>query len=81
LSKPFCDAIANLLDLPKNQELFGNRRVMIALKNYLKQQDFELNKPLTKAIYDLSLVPSNCVILHDVEIAPVREYLRRLLCD
>lgn len=79
MSKPFCDAIANLLDLPKNQEQFGNRRVMIALKNYLKQQDLELFKPITKAIYDLSLVPSNCVILHDVGIASVRENLKRLL--
>ncbi|CAF4514738.1 unnamed protein product, partial [Rotaria sp. Silwood2] len=69
LRKPYCDAIANLLDLPKNQEQFGNRRVMIALKNYLQEQDSELYKPLTKIIYDLSCVPSNCVILHDVGIA------------
>ncbi|CAF0944771.1 unnamed protein product [Rotaria sordida] len=69
LRKPFCDAIANLLDLPKNQEQFGNRRVMIALKNYLQEQDSELYKSLTKIIYDLSRVPSNCVILHDVGIA------------
>jgi hypothetical protein len=45
---------------------------MNALKNYLTQQNQQLYKPLTKAIYDLSLIPSNCVILHDVGISPVR---------
>ncbi|CAF3468448.1 unnamed protein product [Rotaria sp. Silwood2] len=50
LRKPYCDAIANLLDLPKNQEQFGNRRVMIALKNYLQEQDSELYKPLISII-------------------------------
>ncbi|CAF4251461.1 unnamed protein product [Rotaria socialis] len=70
LRKPFCDALANLSDLPKNQEQLGNRRIAIALKHYLQEQDPELNKPLTKVIYDLSRVPSNCGILHDVGIAP-----------
>ncbi|UJR38383.1 hypothetical protein I4U23_031053 [Adineta vaga] len=69
LSKPFCDALANLLDLSRNQKQFGNRRVIAALKNYFKQQNIELSRPLTKTIYDLSLIPSNCVILHDVGIA------------
>ncbi|CAF4225497.1 unnamed protein product [Adineta steineri] len=41
----------------------------MALKNYFKQNDNELSKSLTKAIYDLSLIPSNCIILHDVGIA------------
>ncbi len=59
--------------MPKNQQQFGNRHVIITLKNYLNQQDQELYKPLTKAIYDLSLTPSNCVILHDVGISSVRE--------
>ncbi|CAF3940699.1 unnamed protein product [Rotaria magnacalcarata] len=70
LRKPFCDALANLSDLPKNQEQLGNRRVVIALKHYLQEQDPELYKPLTKVIYDLSRVPSNCGILHEVGIAP-----------
>jgi len=48
---------------------------MIALKNSLKQQNQELYKPLTKAIYDLSLIPSNCVILHDIGISSVRQNL------
>ena len=76
MSKPYCDAIANLLNLSKNQEQFGNHRVMIALKNYLNQHDQELYKPLTKAIYDLSLNPSNCIILHEVGIASVRNITR-----
>ncbi len=78
MSKSFCNAIANLLDLPKNQEQFGNRHVILVLKNYLKQQNPELSKSLTKAIYDLSLIPSNCIILHDVGIASVREDFIRI---
>ena len=73
MRQPFCNAIANLLDLPKNQEQFGNRRVMMVLKHYLEQENSELYKPITNAIYNLSLVPSNCVILHDVGIASVSE--------
>ncbi|CAF1304091.1 unnamed protein product [Adineta steineri] len=69
LSKSFCNVIATLLNLPKNQQQFGNRHVIMALKNYFKQNDNELSKSLTKAIYDLSLIPSNCIILHDVGIA------------
>ncbi|CAF1432411.1 unnamed protein product [Adineta steineri] len=69
LSKSFCNVIATLLNLPKNQQQFGNRHVIMALKNYFKQNDNALSKSLTKAIYDLSLIPSNCIILHDVGIA------------
>ncbi len=79
MSKPFCDAMANLLNLPKNQEQFGNRRIMIALKNYLNQQDQQLCKSLTKAIYDLSLVPSNCIMLHDIGLTSVRIYLMKIV--
>ncbi len=79
MSKPFCDAMANLLNLPKNQEQFGNRRIMIALKNYLNQQDQQLCKSLTKAIYDLSLVPSNCIMLHDIGLTSVRVYLMKIV--
>jgi hypothetical protein len=71
LSHSLSHSIANLLDLPKNQEEFGNRHVMLVLKNYLEQGNSELYKPLTNAIADLSLIPSNCVILHEVGIAPV----------
>ncbi|CAF4434114.1 unnamed protein product, partial [Adineta steineri] len=62
LSKSFCNVIATLLNLPKNQQQFGNRHVIMALKNYFKQNDNALSKSLTKAIYDLSLIPSNCII-------------------
>lgn len=79
LSKPFCDAVANLLDLPKNRKQFGNRRIIMALKNFLKQGNADLSKPLTKAIYDLSLIPSNCVILHDVGIGTVSGILGLVL--
>ncbi len=79
MSQPFCDAIAALLNLPKNQEQFGNRRVIIALKNYLKQQDQELLRSLTKAIYDLSLIPSNCIILHDVGLSSVGISAREII--
>ncbi|CAF1421395.1 unnamed protein product [Adineta ricciae] len=78
LSKPFCDALANLSDLPRNQKQFGSRRVILALKSYFKQQNSQLFRPLTKAIYDLSLIPSNCVLLHDVGIA---SELLRLIGD
>jgi hypothetical protein len=71
--------MANLLNLPKNQEQFGNRRIMIALKNYLNQQDQQLCKSLTKAIYDLSLVPSNCIMLHDIGLTSVRVYLMKIV--
>lgn len=71
LKRAFSDTISNLLNLQKNREELGNRNVMIILKNYLKEQDQQLYKPLTKAIYDLSLIPSNCIILHEVGISSV----------
>ena len=45
---------------------------MLILKEYLNEQNPELSKSLTKAIYDLSLIRSNCIILHEIGIASVR---------
>lgn len=72
LAEAFCDALANLLDSPKNRERFGNRRVLIILKTYLQTNNQALQRSLTKAIDDLSQIPSNCVVLHDVGITSVR---------
>lgn len=73
MNKPFCDAISNLLNFSKNQEELGNRHVINALRNALKEQDRELYKSLTKSFYDLSFIPSNCIILHDLGISSVKE--------
>lgn len=63
--------MANLLNLPSNQEQFGNRRVLNILKMYLNHSDEQLYPSLTKSFFDLSLNPSNCVLLHEIGIASV----------
>ena len=64
--------MANLLDLQTNQEQFDSERIMIVLRDYLQEENQELYQSITKIIYDLSCLPSNCLTLYDVGIAPVR---------
>lgn len=79
MRQPLCDAIANLLELSKNQKQFGNRHMIIILKKFLQEQTPDFVKPLTKIIYNLSLTPSNCVVLHHVGIASVRECITKII--
>jgi len=65
LRQSLADAIARCCAYGNNKVTFGTAGAVAPLVKYLKSNDTRVHKTTVRALYQLSMHPENCIIMHE----------------